>query len=102
MTNRAQQNWPGDDVVEINETKWEAAGCHIGNSEYGEIAETFGKDAMANAALIVRAVNNYERMREALSECIVAYEHTRNAQPTGHLWPDPNHIFHARRALETV
>ncbi len=35
----------------------------------------------------------------ALKMCIAAYEETRDAQPTGHLWPDPNHIYHSRAAI---
>jgi hypothetical protein len=37
----------------------------------------------------------------ALTECVTAYETHRDGQPTGHLWPDPNHI-HAARAVIAI
>lgn len=35
----------------------------------------------------------------ALEECVRVYEERRDAQLTGHLWPDPSHIFHARSVI---
>jgi hypothetical protein len=52
--------------------------------------------AEPNAKLIAAA----PELLVALKECIRVYEETRDAQPTGHLWPDPNHIFHARNTIK--
>ena len=55
----------------------------------------FREESAANAALIVSAPD----MLAALAGCVKAYEETRDGEPTGHLWPDPNHIFYARAAI---
>lgn len=36
---------------------------------------------------------------EALIYCVKAYEETQDMQDHRHLWPEPNHIFHARSAI---
>lgn len=51
--------------------------------------------AQANAMLIAAAPD----ILAALQECITAYEVHRDGQTTGALWPDPNHIVHARAAI---
>ena len=38
----------------------------------------------------------------ALEDCISAYNNHKDNQPTGHLWPDPNHIYRARAAIAKV
>jgi hypothetical protein len=57
------------------------------------VARVYTNDA--DARLIAQA----PAMFAALCECITVYEQHRDAQPTGHLWPDPNHIYHARAAV---
>jgi hypothetical protein len=56
---------------------------------------TDGETAEADAKLMAAA----PELLEALAECVKVYEAHRDDQPTGHLWPDPNHIHHARRAI---
>lgn len=41
-------------------------------------------------------------MLAVLEESVSAYEKHRDGEPTGHLWPDPNHIFHARKIIKEV
>ena len=36
------------------------------------------------------------------SEVISIYEDVKRHQPTGHLWPDPNHVYHAKNLLERI
>ena len=83
--------WPAADFTNI----FDSAGFEFtdepnnrgdGEFEYPELIE-HPAEATAMALLI------------ALNECVSAYEQHRDNQPTGHLWPDPNHIFHARTAL---
>lgn len=50
----------------------------------------------------MRLIVQSPQMFNILRECIQAYENHRDAQPTGHLWPDPNHIHHARRIISEV
>ena len=82
--------WPAADFTNI----FDSAGFEFtdepnnrgdGEFEYPELME---HPAEATALARLTAIN----------ECASAYEH-RDNQPTGHLWPDPNHIFHARTAL---
>ncbi len=56
-----------------------------------EQSENYENDARLIAAA--------PELLEALKACVKVYEENRDAQPTGHLWPDPNHIFHARRVI---
>jgi len=42
------------------------------------------------------------KLLASLQECIRAYEQHRDAQPTGHLWPSPNHIHNARRVIADI
>ena len=60
-----------------------------GEVEYPELIQ---HDAEATALVLLAA----------LHECISAYEQHRDNQPTGHLWPDPNHIFNSRAAVATT
>lgn len=53
------------------------------------------KEAEANAY----AISANRELLAALIECVRIYEVHRDAQPTGHLWPDPNYIFNARAAI---
>lgn len=53
-------------------------------------------DHEANAKLICAA----PELLAALEMCVKCYEEIRDAQPTGNLWPDPTHIFHAREAIK--
>ena len=50
---------------------------------------------MDNARLIAAAPD----LLAALEGCVKSYEEFRDGQPTGHLWPDPAHIYHARHAI---
>lgn len=59
------------------------------------IAQLYGPDASANASLIVVS----KELRAALEDCVTAYDLHRSGQPTGNLWPDPNHIFSARAVI---
>lgn len=62
--------------------------CSFENSLYRE-------QQPAHIALVTIA----PEMAVVLLECIKCYEDIRDAQTTGHLWPDPNHIFHAKQVL---
>lgn len=53
----------------------------------------------AYAQSIILSHNCYCDLVEALKECVEVYESKKNEQETGHLWPDPNHIFHAKAAI---
>jgi hypothetical protein len=53
-------------------------------------------------AELARAIGALPELIASLKECIAVYETHRDNQPTGHLWPDPNHIHHARRALAKI
>lgn len=35
-------------------------------------------------------------------EVISVYETTKSNEPTGHLWPDPNHVVHAKDLLSRI
>jgi hypothetical protein len=59
------------------------------------LADEHGGSVVANARLIAAA----PELLAVLTECVVAYESHRDGQPTGHLWSDPNHIYHARAAI---
>ncbi len=96
---------PGEWTVKDNgiwDITIEAGGtiCHINNrgdwfpKNEGEDGRSHNQ-MLADARLIAAA----PEMLECLKECLRIYEEARNAQPTGHLWPDPNHILHARRAI---
>lgn len=50
----------------------------------------------------MKAVRTLPLLLEALKMCIKQYEDVRDNQPTGHLWPDPNHIYYARAAIAAV
>ena len=63
-------------------------GQHIASMQRGAVSE-------ANARLIAAAPD----LLEAMQACVRSYEEHRDQQPTGHLWPDPNHIFQARNAI---
>ena len=63
------------------------------NTNYRMIARDVHSEA--NASLIAAAPD----LLAALAGCVKAYEETRDGEPTGHLWPDPNHIFYARAAI---
>jgi len=53
-------------------------------------------------AQIAHAIGALPELIAALKESIAVYETHRDNQPTGHLWPDPNHIHHARLALAKI
>lgn len=53
-------------------------------------------ELMKHLHLIVAA----PAMLMALNDCIAAYEAHRDNQPTGNLWPDPNHIMWAKLAVQ--
>ena len=53
------------------------------------------READVNARLIAASPS----LLAACKECVAVYEETRDNHPTGHLWPDPNHIVHARDAI---
>lgn len=53
-------------------------------------------------AEIANAIAALPDLIKALKESITVYETHRDNHPTGHLWPDPNHIFHAKNALARI
>jgi len=69
----------------ICEMRWDAQEASFGHM-------------IANARLIAAA----PALLAALSGCVTAYEVHRDGQTTGALWPDPNHIVHARAAIAQV
>jgi hypothetical protein len=58
--------------------------------------EEYDNDVTFPRVLFISAL---PELLKALSDCVDAYVEHRDGQPTGHLWPDPNHIHDARRAL---
>ena len=56
------------------------------------IAVTYDKQ---HAPLVAAAPQLLTR----LQELVTAYEEYRDQRPTGHLWPDPNVIYHAKQAI---
>ena len=53
-------------------------------------------------AELARAIGALPTLIAVLKETISVYEVHRDNQPTGHLWPDPNYIYHARQALAKI
>ncbi len=83
--------WPTADFSNVFDTsgfEFTDEPNNRGDGEF-EFPELIEHDAEATALALVIALN----------ECVSAYEQHRDNQPTGHLWPDPNHIFNARAAL---
>jgi hypothetical protein len=78
--------YPADYAERVSANKFDAA-----------LAKAYGvsDQARANADLIAAA----PELLDALQQCVAAYREHRDQQPTGHLWPDPNHIFHACYAI---
>jgi hypothetical protein len=83
--------WPTADFTNIFDSTGFAFTDEPNNRGDGEFEypELIQHDAEATALVLLTALN----------ECISAYEQHRDNQPTGHLWPDPNHIFHSRAAV---
>lgn len=91
-------------------TPWAAVGAtknsepraYVENSAGGVIgnAHGFGHGlAVEQVEAVARIMAASPDLLAALEGCIKAYEEFRDGQPTGHLWPDPTHIYHARRAI---
>lgn len=64
----------------------------------GSLVTMSSERSEANA----RAISALPDMIAALQECVRVYREHRDQQPTGHLWPDPNHIHAARQALKAA
>lgn len=82
-----------------------------GQSERGQYAmavlplmvERVLKDTeQQDAKFAAHALGDVEELLKIVAECVVVYEQHRDNQPTGHLWPDPNHIYYARAAVAKV
>lgn len=53
--------------------------------------------------LAVKAASSIIDDAAALAvEVISVYETTKSNEPTGHLWPDPNHVVRAKDLLERI
>ena len=71
-----------------------SAGGIIGN------AHGFGHGiSVEHIEAVARIMAAAPDLLAALEGCIQSYEEIRDAQPTGHLRPDPSHIHNARRAI---
>lgn len=82
-------------------TPWKASHYGIGQHYQPVVLDAnIGEVCQVHTDEIARIIAAAPELLAALIETVQVYEQHRDGQPTGHLWPDPNHITHARAAIK--